>query len=70
MFGETQIFFLGGNQPMQVEKPGKIPRGGGGGGGMTSTPWNGKSRGWGPKGMNIFWKYTIIYLISDSYLQK
>ena len=30
MFGETQIFFLGGNQPMQVEKPGKIPRGGGG----------------------------------------
>ena len=54
MFGETQIFFLGGNQPMQVEKPGKIPRGGGGGGGMTSTPWNGKSRGWGPKGMNIF----------------
>ena len=33
MFGETQIFFLGGNQPMQVEKPGKIPRGGGGGGG-------------------------------------
>ena len=56
---------------MQVEKPGKIPRGGGrGGGGMTSTPWNGKSRGWGPKGMNIVWKYTIIYLISDSYLQK
>ena len=42
---------------MQVEKPGKIPRGGGGGGGgggITSTPGNGKSRGWGPKGMNIF----------------
>ena len=37
---------------MQVEKLGKIPRGGGGGGGgvMTSTPWNGKSRGWGSKG--------------------
>ena len=25
--------------------------------------------GGGPKGMDIFWKYTIVYLISDSYLQ-
>ena len=38
MFGETQIFFLGGNQPMQVEKPGKIPRGGGGGGVWQAPP--------------------------------
>ena len=55
---------------MQNEKPGKIPRGGGGGGGYDKHLLEWKIQGWGPKGMNIFWNYTIIYLISDSYLQK
>ena len=39
---------------------GKIPRG--------APPGMENPEDRGPKGMNIFWNYTIVYLISDSYL--
>ena len=52
---------------------GKIPRGGGRGGGgwvWQAPPGMENPEDRGPKGMDSFWNYTIVYLISDSYLQN
>ena len=53
-------FFLGGKQPMQVEKPGKIPRGGGG---YDKHPLEWEIQGMGSKGYEYFLElhYNLSY---------